>query len=144
MLQQIETDLVAAMKAGETLTRDTLRMLKSALKNTQIDTGAAELTDQQIQEVIAKEVKKRKEAVAAYEQANKPELVSQEQAELAILSAYLPTQLSQEEISAKVEDYIKSNPTTLADMGRAMSELKAQLGGNADMGQVAQILKSLL
>jgi len=143
MLEKIDADLLAAMKSGESLKRDTLRMLKSALKNFQIEKGS-ELTDEETVSVIQKEVKRRKESIVAYEAAQKPDLVAAEQEEMAILSTYLPKQMSDEEIRQEVTSYLEEHPTAPDKAGQAMGALSARLKGKADMGKVSQILRESL
>lgn len=137
----INDQLLTALKAGDNQTRDILRLLKSALQNSAIELNRTELTDEEVLGVIAKEVKKRKESILAYTQANKPELVKAEQAEMSILEKYLPAQMSEEDILAHIKTYLAAHPTTITQMGQAMGALSAELKGQADMGQVSQLLR---
>lgn len=140
MLEQIEADLIEAQKNKDETKRDILRLIKSALKNAEIEKGSA-LSNEELLAVLNREVKKRKESITAYEQANRPELVASEQAEIDIIQAYLPAQMSEAEIRQTVADYLVNNPTTAADTGRAMGALSATLKGKADLGLVARILR---
>lgn len=143
LLDRVETDLVAAIKNKDETKRDVLRLVKSALKNAAIEKGS-ELEEQEVINVLGREVKKRKESIAAYEQAGRAELVASEQGEIEILQAYLPAQMSEEEIRQIVTTYLQSNPTTVTETGRAMGALSAQLKGQADLGLVAKILRESL
>lgn len=136
----LETDLLTAIKSGDSFTKETLRFLKSILKNVEIDTGKA-LSDDQIIAIIQKEVKKRVEAEAIYRQIDKIELADKEFQEMNILKKYLPAQMDEAAIITVVTDYLKNNPTTIGQIGQAMGALSAKLKGQADMGLVSQILR---
>lgn len=140
LLERLESDLTAALKSGDNFQRDTLRFLKSVLKNAAID-SRQELTDEQIVSIIQKEVKKRTEAEALYSQANKPELAKNEADEAKILRRYLPEQMDEGEIKAVVNDYLAANPTPIGQQGTAMGVLSAKLKGRADLGLVSKILR---
>jgi uncharacterized protein YqeY len=141
--QQIEEDLVNALKAGETSKKDTLRYLKSALQNAEINQGQ-ELSDEDVVNLIQKEVKKRQESIQAYQQADKPELAAQEAAEAQILETYLPSQMSEAEINDFLTQYLAAHPTEPNQLGQAMAELSRQLKGRADLGLVSRLLKTRL
>lgn len=143
MLHQVETDLVAAMRAGNTVERETLRMLKSALKNAQIEKGS-ELTEEESITVAQKEVKRRNEAIEAFTAAGKPELAEMEKQEAQILSKYVPALMEEGEIRQIVEGYLSENPATVADMGKVMGALTPQFKGKADMGTVSKIVRESL
>lgn len=144
LAQQIDQELIAAMKAGETEKRDVLRMLKSSIKNSAIDQGKDALTDEEVLAVIRREAKKRKESILAYEQASKPDLVAAETAELQILESYLPSQMDEATIRAKVKGYLAAHPSTIAQTGQVMGGLSQELSGQADMGLVAKIVREEL
>lgn len=99
LIQQIDNDLIQASKNGEALVRDTLRLVKTTIKNAAIDKGRA-LSDEEVVEVFTKEVKQRQEAVTLFQAGNRPELASKEQEEITILRRYLPKQLSEAEVEA--------------------------------------------
>lgn len=140
VLADIETDLLAAVKSGDQFTRDTLRYLKSVLKNAEIE-ARAELSDDQATSVIQKEVKRRVEAEELYKQAAKPELAQNEAAENKVLKKYLPSQMSEAEVKAAVTEFLAKNPTQLSEMGKAMGQLSGLLKGKADMGVVSKLLR---
>lgn len=143
MLERIDADLIEAQKNKEELKRDILRLVKSALKNTTIEKGS-DLTDEEVIAVLNREVKKRKESIAAYEQANRPELVAAEQAEIDIIQVYLPELMSEDDIRTAVAAYLATNPTTPDKTGQAMGAMSGQLKGKADMGLVSKILRESL
>lgn len=140
MLERIDSDLLEAQKNKEETKRDILRLVKSALKNAEIEKGS-ELTEEEASTVLAKEVKKRKESILAYEQANRPELVAAEQAEIDIIQAYLPELMSEDDVRGVITAYLAANPTNMAQLGQAMGALSGQLKGKADMGLVSKILR---
>lgn len=144
LLEQIDADLLEAIKSRNELTRDTLRFLKSSLKNAELTNNHQALTDEQVVGVIQKEVKRRNEAIAAYGQASKPELAESEKKEAEILQKYLPSQKSETEIQAIITEYLAQNPTTPAEFGRAMGALGQQLKGQADLGLVSRLLKTAI
>lgn len=141
LLQDIEDALIAAIKAGDTLKRDTLRGVKASIKNQQIE-SQKELSDADIVKVIAKEVKKRLESVEIYQQAGKSELADQEQAEINILQNYLPAQLSAEEISNEIQKYL--NDHTAAQISDIMRHFSQTFQGKVDMAEVSKKAKELL
>jgi uncharacterized protein len=140
MLDQIEKDLLEAMKSGDTVARDTLRILKSALKNAEIEKGSSLENDESVA-VIRRELKRRLEAIEAYRAADKPELVASEEQEAAILNRYLPVQMSEEEVRDAVAEHLSAHPATPDKIGQTIGELGAKLKGRADMGLVAKIVR---
>ena len=143
MLQQVETDLVAAMRAGNTVERETLRMLKSALKNAQIEKGS-ELTEEESTTIAQKEVKRRHEAIEGFTAAGKPELAEMEAQEAKILAKYVPEQMTEDKIHSIVAVYLSSNPASIADMGKVMGALSPQFKGKADMNLVSKVVRESL
>ena len=136
--EKITADLKDAMKSGDAKKRDTLRLLDSAIKNTEIEKKKREtgLNDEEIIEVVARSIKQRKDSVAQYEAGGRPELAENEKAEIEILSVYMPEQMSEEKIREAVKEIIAATGmTSKADMGKvmgqAMSKLKCQADGNA-------------
>ena len=143
MLQQVETDLVAAMRAGDTVERETLRMLKSALKNAQIEKGS-ELTEEESTTIAQKEVKRRHEAIEGFTAAGKPELAEMEAQEAKILAKYVPEQMTEDKIRSIIAVYLSSNPASIADMGKVMGALSPQFKGKADMNLVSKVVRESL
>jgi uncharacterized protein len=142
-LASIETDLQAALKQRDRLKADTLRALKTRMQNEQIAKGK-ELEEADILTLIRSEVKRRKEAAEAYSSGGRQELAQKEQDELNILQQYLPAQLGEDQIAAKVEQLIAANNWTVKDFGPAMGKLKAEFGDTADGATISQILKAKL
>ncbi len=142
--QRLDTELKQAMKSGDTVKRDVLRMLLAAVHNTEIARQAS-LTDADVLGVVAKEARQREESIQAFKQGNRPDLVSKEEAELTILNAYLPKQMSRDEIIAEARKIIAEvgakGPT---DKGKVMPKLIAQLKGKADGREINAVVTELL
>lgn len=141
---QIKTDTITAMKARETTKLETLRLLSADIQRREVD-SQTELDDAAILAVIEKACKQRRESITQFEQAARADLVEKEQAELAILSTYLPAQMSDEDIITAVTAAIANTGATgPQDMGKVMGTLKAQLASQADMGRVSALIKQQL
>jgi uncharacterized protein YqeY len=143
LVAQLDAELLTAIKERDDFARDTLRFLKSVLKNAEIDGGQA-LTDEQAVAIIQKEVKKRHEAVAAFTQAQKPELAAQETKEAEFLQKYLPAQKGSDELAAAIQAYLAANPTTPDQFGRAMGALSQQFKGQADLSELSKLLRQAI
>lgn len=147
MQEQIERDLKAALLAGDKFKAETLRGLKSALLNEMISLGAREsgLDNEQAQKIASRESKKRAEAAELYQKAGEAQRAASELSEKAIIDDYLPAQLSEEEVAAKVsEEVSKLDNPTLADLGRVIGAARAQLGAQADGAVIARLAKEAL
>ena len=142
----LRTDLHASMREQDRLRSETLRMALTAITNEEVSGKTArELSDAEVLKVLAREAKKRREAATAYTGAKRPELAAKEEAELAILEAYLPAQLSDAELEALVARALtETGATGMAQMGQVMKVASAQVAGRADGGRVAAIVKSVL
>ncbi len=142
----VQSDLTSAMRARDQVRSGTLRMALTAMTNEEVSgTQARELSDAEVLKVLAKEAKKRKEASAAYVDAGRPELAAKEEAELAILEAYLPAQLSDEELATIVAAAIESSGATgMQQMGQVMKVASPVVAGRADGGRVAAVVKAAL
>jgi uncharacterized protein YqeY len=144
LLNQLNADLLEATKTGDALVRDTLRIVKTSIKNAEIAKGIT-LNDEQIVDVIAKEVKQRQEAAAAFTNGNRPELAEKEQQETAVLKKYLPEQISEEELSAMIDEAIvETGASAMNEMGKVMGALIPKIKGRADAGLVSQIVRQKL
>ena len=144
IIDQIEHDFLNAFKAREELKTQTLRLLKSAIKNKEIAIGKKPTSEEVIQ-IIAREVKQRKDSAEEYTKGNRPELAEKEKEEIEILKVYLPEQLSKDEIAKIVEDTISALKATSAkDMGRVMAEVMPKLKGKADGTMVSELVKEKL
>ena len=144
MFDQIQNDMKTALKNGEKIKANTLRLLISKLKNKAIEVRSS-LDDKQILQVIQKTAKQHKESIRMYKDGNREDLVKQEQAELDIIEEYLPSMMSEEEVNIVVESIIQeTGATTMADFGKVMPQVMKKGAGKID-GSIAQsILKSKL
>ena len=141
---RITDDMKSAMRAKETARLGTIRLLLAAVKQKEVD-ERAELDDPGIGGIVEKLIKQRKDSISQFQAAGRDDLVSAEQAELAVLQAYLPEQLSAAEVEAAVAAAIaESGATGAKDMGKVMGLLKPRLAGRADMGQVSALIKARL
>jgi len=132
------------MRAKDKPLVGTLRLLNAEIKQVEVDTRS-ELNDGDIIKIIGKMIKQRKDAAEQYDQANRPELAATERAESKVLTAYLPQQLTGDEIQALVEKIItQTNAQGMQDMGRVMGQLQTEIAGRADMSEVSAIVKSRL
>jgi len=144
LYDDIIRDLTSAIKGRDKEKLSVLRVLKTAIKNKQVELRQ-ELNEDQIRGVISSEIKKRKEAIEAFNQGSRPDLVEKEEVELKILSDYLPPQLSGEEIKEVlahvIEELSASGPK---DLGRVMKSAMPKLAGRADGREVNQLARELL
>lgn len=141
---QLNESMKAAMKARDDLRLSAVRMIRSMVKNREID-QKKELNDQEIVEVISTLVKQRRESIRMYREGNRPDLVEKEEAELAVLLGFLPAQLSTSEIEELVERIIAETGAQGAkDMGRVMKALTPLTAGKADGKTVSETVKRKL
>lgn len=141
MLEQINLDFKEAMKSGDKFTLSVLRMLKSALQMEGISLKK-ELEDKEIITVIKRNVKQRKDSILEYQKYNKTEEVENLEKEIAILSKYLPEELSEEKINEEIDKvFVELKPESIKDMGKVMKELTAKIGAVADMSLVSKKVK---
>lgn len=136
-----------AMREKNTVALNTVRMLKSAIKNAAIEKGGAnaELTDAEVMAVVRKEVKKRQDSIEQYEAAGRDELADQEKAEIEVLNDYLPEPLSSEEIVSIVEAAIAElGATSRKEMGQVMKMVQEKTAGRADGKTLSQAVMSKL
>jgi uncharacterized protein YqeY len=133
-----------AMRAKDAARLSAVRLILAAIKQKEVD-ERKELDDAEVTAVIEKMIKQRRESIAQYEKAARTDLADAEKFELGVLSAYLPQQLSDAEVSQAVEDAIaEAKPAGIKDMGKVMALLKPKLAGRADMGKVSGLVKSKL
>ena len=142
----LQSDLHDAIRAKDKVRSGTLRMTLAAITNAEVaGDEARELTDDDVLKVIAKEAKKRKEASTAYAGAGRTELAAQEDAELAVLEGYLPTQLDDTELERIVRGAVESTGATgMGQMGQVMKAAQGEVAGRADGGRVAAVVKRVL
>jgi uncharacterized protein YqeY len=138
---KITEDMKAAMRAKETARLSTVRLLLAAMKQKEVDERVA-LTDADVLSIIEKMLKQRRESIAQYEKAGRNDLADAEKAEIAVLSAYLPQQLSEAEVAKEIE--AASGAAGPKDMGKVMGLLKPKLAGRTDMGKLSGLVKSKL
>jgi uncharacterized protein YqeY len=141
---KITEDMKTAMRAKETARLGTVRLLLSAMKQKEVD-ERVELTDADVLSIIEKMLKQRRESIAQYEKAARADLADVEKAEIAVLSAYLPQQMSEAEVADAVFAAIKeSGAAGPKDMGKVMGLLKSRLAGRTDMGRLSAFVKAKL
>lgn len=142
----LHRDLQDAMRAHDKVRAGTLRMALTAVTNAEVaGKQARELSDDEVVQVLTKEAKKRREAADAYSQAGRPELAAAELEELTHLEAYLPSQLTDDELAAIVEQAVASSgASSPAQMGQAMKAAQAAVAGRAEGRRVAALVRALL
>jgi uncharacterized protein YqeY len=142
--QKLADDLKQALRGGDKVRCSVLRLLISAVHNTEI-ARQAKLEDADIYGVIAKEIRQRQESIDAFKQGKRDDLVAQEEAEQAVLQEYLPQQMSREEIVAEAQKVIAEvGAQGLGDKGKVMPKLIAQLKGRADGRLINEVVTELL
>lgn len=143
-LEKIKQDLDNALKAGRDVEVSTLRFVISKTDNARISKGS-ELSDDEVLSEIAKEAKRHKESIEAFRSAGREELAQKEEAELKVLSGYLPEEMAKEEIEKFVDEAIgEIGATSVADIGKVMSKVMEKVKGKADGGTVGAIVKGRL
>lgn len=145
--QRLEADLKTALLAGDRLRVSVLRGLKSALVNVKVATGTREtgLSDQDVIKTLAKEAKKRQESASLYLQGGDPTRAATENAELAIITSYLPSQLTEIEIAKLVDQAIQATGANgPQDLGRVIGAVRDQAAGQADGSIIARLAKEKL
>lgn len=145
LAEQIKGDLEQALRKQDKIRCSTLRMLLSSIHNAEIDKQHKALDDAGVIEIVVKEAKKRRESIEAFEKGNRPDLVAQEKAELDILSAYLPPQMSRDEIIAAAKKIVADlGAKGPGDKGKVMGQLMPHTKGKADGKEVSDIVTELL
>ena len=141
---QLTDDMKAAMKGGDKARLAVIRLINAAIKQREVD-ERIELSDEQVLAVLDKMVKQRRDSIKQYSDAGRTDLAEAEQAEVEIIQGYLPAALSEEEISAIVEQAIAdTGASSMADRGKVMGKVKPQVQGRADMGAVSGLVKARL
>jgi uncharacterized protein YqeY len=145
LTKQIVADLTTAMKAQDANRTSTLRMVKAAMMNRQIEKGS-ELDDDDMQKLLRSLVKQRRDSIEQYEKAGRQELVDKEKAEIEVIETYLPQAASQDEIEQAVAAAIAdTGASSMKDMGKVMKAAQAALAGkNADGRVVSDLVKAKL
>ncbi len=142
--EQIKNDIKEAMRAKDTAKRDTLRNINAAIKQIEVD-ERRELSDADVEAVLMKYAKQREDAKSQFADAGRDDLVSKEEAELAIVKSYLPEPLSDEELETIIKEIIaQTGAESMKDMGKVMGAAKAKVGSRADGGTISKMVKTLL
>lgn len=142
--EKIEKDLKESMKSGDKTRVSILRMVKSAMKNREIETGGP-LKEEDVQAILRSFSKKAGESIEQYAKAGRTELADKEKAELAVIQEYLPRQLGEEEVRTIIRDAInETGAAGMKDMGRVMKTVMARTKGQADGRLVNSLVKEIL
>ena len=142
--EKLNEDLKAAMKSGDAQRRDAIRLMLTAIKQSEVDTRTT-LGEDQIYALLMTEAKKRRDSIAEMRGAGRNDLADKEQAELTLIESYLPQQLSREELEAEARKAIaESGAKSAKDMGGVMKVLMPRVKGRADGKLVNEVVKSLL
>lgn len=145
LAQKIQDDIKTAMLAKDSARLETLRMLKSAVKNLEIANPGKPLTDEAVFQVIQKQIKQRQDAITEFEKAGRTELAGKEKGELQILSTYLPAALSEAELQKIIDDVLKSNSiSSKKEFGKAMKLVQEKTSGKADNKRISETLNRIL
>lgn len=142
--EKLMEDLKVSMREKNNLRKNTIQMVRAAILQIEKDKGI-EVDDNKILEIIAKEVKTKKDALSDFEKAGREDLINQTNAEIAVLQEYLPKQLTHDELKEKISAVIaKVGATSIKDMGIVMREAKAEIGTAADGKSINEVVKELL
>ncbi|MBR74248.1 MAG: aspartyl-tRNA amidotransferase [Dehalococcoidaceae bacterium] len=144
ILEQVKDDLKQAMKSGDSVSRDTLRMMISEVNNAKISLGH-EPSEDEIISVFKKESKKRREAIVEFEKAKRSDLADKEKNELKVIEQFLPEELSDEAVRSIIEEMFDSGLNKdIAEFGKIMKDLMPKINGQADGSRVSAILREYL
>ena len=137
-------DLKQAMKEKDEIRKNTIQMVRAAILQVEKDKSIT-IEDDKIIEIIAKEVKGKKDAIVDFEKGEREDLINQTNEEIAILQEYLSKQLTKDELKVEIEKIIKElGATTIKDMGIVMKEAKARIGASSDGRTINEVVKELL
>lgn len=144
LVERINEDMKLAMKSQDKEKLNVIRMLKSAIQLSKIELKH-ELTDEEVVDVVAKQIKMRKDSITEFTKAERFDLAEQNQKEVEILNTYMPEQLSLEEVTKIIDEVFSSvNPTSPKQMGLIMKEVNPKVRGKFDMGEVSKLIKDKL
>ena len=144
MKERIINDLKEAMKAQDKELLAVIRMVKGAMQMEELN-KKAELTDDEVISLIAKQIKTRKESIVEFEKGNRQDLIDATNEEIEILNKYMPEQLSEDEVNKIIDEiFDEVKPESMRDMGKIMGIANAKLKGRADMGSVSSKIKERL
>jgi uncharacterized protein YqeY len=142
--EKLLEDLKNSMKEKNVVRKNVVQMIRAAILQKEKD-NQIELSDEEIMQIIAKEVKTRKDALPDYEKSGREDLIKEVKEEIAIIEEYLPKQLTKEEILPIIQEIInKTGASSIKDMGKVMGEAKKQLGVSADGKTISECVKGLL
>jgi len=142
--EKLMEDLKGAMRNKDEIRKNTVQMVRAAILQIEKDKGI-QVEDDKILEIIAKEVKSKKDALNDFEKAERQDLIEQTNQEIAVLQEYLPKQLSREEIKGELEKIISEiGATTMKEMGAIMKEAKAKMGASADGKTINEVAKEIM
>lgn len=145
--EQLVNDMKESMKSGDSVKVSTIRMLKAAIKNKEIEKGGTsyKLSDKETLEVIATAIKQRKDSIEQFTKGHRLDLAEKEKRELEILQAYMPPQMSDEDVKAEVKKAIaETSASSQKDMGKVMKVLMPRIAGRADGAVVNRIVRELI
>ena len=146
--ENINNALKDAMKAGDARRVSTLRLVNSTLKTSDIEArgqGKGPLPDEEILGVLQKMIKQRQESVELYDKGGRPELAQQEREEIAIITGYLPQQMSEDEVKAAIEAAVaETGAASMKDMGKVIGVLRGKHAGQMDFGKASGLVKARL
>ncbi len=144
MYEKIKSEIVQAMKEKDTMKVQTLRGVKGNIDLEHIN-KKVEITDELVIDILAREIKTRKESIIEFEKGNRSDLIEKTEKEIVLLQSYLPKQLEKDELNKIIDEVFgKVNPTSSKDMGLIMKELTPLVKGKADMKEVSLIIKDKL
>jgi uncharacterized protein YqeY len=143
--EQLTEDLKVAMKSGDTITKDTIRMIKAALQNATLAANGEPLDDASVNQVLSKMAKEYRDSITTYRGANREDLVAKEEVELAVIMRYLPEQMSEDQVRIIVQTVVQEiGATGLGDKGKVMGALMPQVRGKADGSVVNTVVSEIL
>jgi uncharacterized protein YqeY len=147
MREKFKEDLKVAMKAGEREKVDALRLINAALKDKDIEArvSGGSVKDEDVLAVLQKMIKSRQESLDIYEKNNRPDLADKERGEIAVISSYLPQQLSEAEVADAIKAAVaEAGATSIKDMGKVVAALKAKYTGRMDFAKASAVVKAAL
>ena len=147
MRDKITADLKTAMKAGDRAKVDALRLINAGLKDKDIEARGAgkTLSEDDVLALLQKMIKSRQESLDIYEKNNRPELADKERFEIAVISSYLPSQMSEAEVAEAIRAAVAElGATSIKDMGKVVAALKAKYAGRMDFGKASAVVKAAL
>ena len=145
LIEKIDKDYIAAYKAKDDVKKTVLRHLKTAIKNRMVEVKEGTLSDEDVLDLVAKQIKQRKDSIEQYESAGRPELAEKEAVEVEALSGYMPPELSSEELQAAVDKAIADlGASSMQDMGKVMQAIMAAHKGQVDGKALSSLVRSRL